>query len=356
MGVPVRRAAIVYHAEIADYDLGEGHPVRGDRFPRYVRLLKSLGLFDKGLRLVEPEAATREDLLLVHSQEYMDKVEKLAAENGMLAEDTPVNPGILRGVMRIVGAALEAGELAVRGDVQLAQGIGGGLHHAGRDWGEGFSVFNDVAICAKSLVDRRGLERVMIFDTDAHTGHGTMEIFYSDPRVLYLSSHQDPTALYPNTGFIDQIGEGKGRGYTVNVPLPVGADDDCMGRVLRRVFFPLVEQFRPQVLIRSGGADSHWRDEIGNLGLTYNGLWSIGRAVGEASERFGLPIVDLLCGGYEPGREEKGLYSIFAGELGFEPPYKDRIPKTRKKVGVLEATDRTIDELSRKLSSYWNLK
>jgi acetoin utilization protein AcuC len=353
--MPLDSTALVYHGEIADYDFGQGHPVRGDRFPRYVKLLRSLGLFDRGLRLVEPEAATREDLLLVHSPEYIEKVERLATENGMLAEDTPLSPRIVRGVMRIVGAALRAGELVAGGEASLAQGVGGGLHHAGRDWGEGFCVYNDVAICAKSLVERHGLKRVMIFDSDAHTGHGTMEIFYTDPRVLYLSSHQDPTSLYPNTGFVDQIGEGEGKGYTVNVPLPIGANDACMRQVLDRVFRPLVEQFKPQVLIRSGGADPHWRDEIGNLGLTYSGLWSIGRAVGETSERLNIPVVDLLCGGYEPGREEKGLYSLFAGELGFEPPYTDKVPKSKQKAGVLEVTNRTVDKLSQVLSGYWNL-
>ena len=142
--------------------------------------------------------------------------------------------------------------MVVNGEASLVQAVGGGLHHAGRDFGEGFCVFNDVAVCAKALLERYGLKRVMIFDSDAHTGHGTMQIFYDEPRVLYLSSHQDPTNLYPNTGFVDQIGEGAGEGFTVNVPLPVGADDECMRLVLGRVFLPLLEQLKPEVLIRCG--------------------------------------------------------------------------------------------------------
>jgi len=352
----MKKPTVVYHGDIAYYDFGEGHPIRGDRFPQYLKLLKSKGLFKDGtLNLVEPDAATDEDLLLVHSTEYVSKVKQLADKNELLAEDTPLSPNILRGVMRIVGASLKAGELVVTGEASLAQGVGGGLHHAGRDFGEGFCVFNDVAVCAKALLERHGLERVMIFDSDAHTGHGTMQIFYDEPRVLYVSSHQDPTNLYPNTGFVDQIGEGAGKGYTANVPLPVGADDECMRLVLSRVFSPLLKQFKPEVLIRCGGADPHWRDEIGNLGLTYEGLWSIGKAVREASKAQGCGVVDLLCSGYAPGREEKVLYSIFAGELGFEPPYKDNKPKNKDATKLLEQTSNVIDALATKLSGYWDL-
>jgi acetoin utilization protein AcuC len=352
----VKSTPVVYHGDISYYDFGEGHPVRGNRFPRYMKLLKSKGLFSDGtLHLVEPGPATDEDLLLVHSAEYISKVKRLAEKNELLEVDTPLSPNILRGVMRIVGASLKAGEIIVNGKASLAQGVGGGLHHSGRDWGEGFCVFNDVAVCAKALIERHALERVMIFDSDAHTGHGTMQIFYDEPRVLYLSSHQDPTNLYPNTGFVDQIGEGAGKGYTVNVPLPVGADDECMRLVLSRVFRPLLDQFKPEVLIRCGGADPHWRDEIGNLGLTYEGLWSIGKAVREASKALGCGVVDLLCSGYAPGREEKVLYSIFAGELGYEPPYVDNKPKNKDATKLLEKTSNIIDVLAAKLSDYWDL-
>lgn len=352
----MKKTTIVYHGDISYYDFGEGHAVRGNRFPRYLRLLKSKGLFeDETLNLVEPEAATDEDLLLVHSAEYITKVKRLADDNGILAEDTPLSPNILKGVMRIVGASLKAGEIVVNGEANSAQGVGGGLHHAGRDFGEGYCVFNDVAVCAKALLERHGLKRVMIFDSDAHTGHGTMQIFYDEPRVLYLSSHQDPKKLYPYTGFVDQIGKGAGEGYTVNVPLPVGADDECMQLVLSRVFQPLLEQFKPEVLIRCGGADPHWRDEIGNLGLTYRGLWSIGKAVREASRAQGCGVIDLLCSGYAPGREEKVLYSIFAGELGFEIPYKDNKPKNKAAIKLRDKTSKVIDALTVKLSDYWDL-
>jgi len=350
------RISIVYHRGIADYDFGSDYPIRGKKFPLYLELLKSRGLLKRyRIEIVEPKAAVKEDLLLVHSEEYIDRVEKLAKERAYLSDDTPLTPAIVRAARLIVGAALKAGKLVAKGDVELAQGVGGGLHHAGRDYGGGFCIFNDVAACAMSLVERHGLERVLIFDTDAHAGNGTMDIFYEEPRVLYLSVHQDPRTLFPNTGFVHQIGRDRGEGYTVNVPLPPEADDGCMSLVLERVFKPLVRQFRPQVIIRSGGADPHFQDELADLGLTFRGLWSVGRAVVEAAERAGCGLVDLLCSGYNPGTEEQGLYALFSGELGIELELRESQALEPVDPRLLEKTGDVIDELAKILKPYWTL-
>jgi len=350
------KVAVIYHEEIAEYDFGEGYSLRGDRFPRYIRLLESEGVFKRpGVELVKPRAATDEDLKLIHPPEYIAKVKRIAEERGFLEDDTPLKPSIVGAVRFIVGAALRAGELVATGKAGLAQGVGGGLHHAGRDYGGGWCVFNDVAICAQALLDRHGLERVLIFDTDAHTGNGTMDIFYEEPRVLYLSIHQDPRTLYPNTGFTDQLGSGAGRGYTVNVPLPPEAGDACIRLVLDRVFRPIVTQFKPQVIIRNGGADPHHLDELAELALTYDGLWSIGRSVVEAASEVGCGVVDLLCGGYAPGLEEKGLYALFSGELGQRLGYGEDAPPSPPP-DVLDKTRSVIDELGENLRDYWDIE
>jgi acetoin utilization protein AcuC len=165
----------------------------------------------------------------------------------------PIKPSIIKAVKLIVGAALKAGDLVAQEKVRIAQGVGGGLHHSGRDYGEVWCVFNDVAICAEAMVARHKKSRVLILDTDAHAGNGTMDVFYEDPKILYMTIHQDPMTLYPNTGFIEQIGRGEGEGYTVNIPLPKEADDECYGLVLERVFRPIARQFKPEVIIRNGG-------------------------------------------------------------------------------------------------------
>ena len=349
--------AIVYHEGIAEYDFGEEYSLRGDRFPRYIHLLDSEGVLNRqGIEILTPEPATDDDLGLVHTTEYINRVKEIAEARGYLSDDTPITPKIVNAVRLIVGAGLMAGEAVAKRGYAMAQGVGGGLHHAGRDYGEAWCVFNDVAVCARAMTERHGLKRVLIFDTDAHAGNGTMDIFYTDPRVLYLTVHQDPMTLYPNTGFPEQIGEGDGRGYTINVPLPRRADDTCMALVLERVFKPVARQFKPQVIIRNGGADPHYQDELAELGLTYKGLWSIGKAVTEAAEEVNCGVVDLLCGGYSPGREEKGLYSIFSGEYGLPLTQKEDEPNPSHDLTLLTKTENVINQLRDLIADYWEIE
>jgi acetoin utilization protein AcuC len=353
----VDKFTIVYDEGISEYDFGEDYSLRGDRFPRYLQLLRSEGILDRpDIELIRPGAASDDDLALVHTRDYIKRVNDIAEARGYLSDDTPLKPQLVKAVRLIVGAALAAGEEVVEKRVKMAQGVGGGLHHAGRDYGEAWCVFNDVAICASALIERHSLDRVLIFDTDAHTGNGTMDIFYDDPKVLYLSIHQDPDTIYPNTGYITQIGRGEGKGYTVNVPLPKEADDACMGLVLERVFKPIANQFNPQVIIRNGGADPHYQDELADLGLTYKGLWSIGRAVSEASTHLGCGVVDLVCGGYNPGFEERGLYALLSGSIGKPLTYVEEGEQPTRDESVLEMTKGVINRLSDVLAPYWDIE
>ena len=349
------RVAIVYHSGVAEYDFGPEHPFRGDRFPRFMRLLEAHGLLSRPeVQLVEPKAAGDADLRLIHSDGYIRLVERLAERHAPLSGDTPMTPAVAQAARLIVGTALKAGELLSKG-FRVAEGVGGGLHHAGRDYGGGFCVFNDVAVSARALLERRGLERVLIFDSDAHAGNGTMDIFYEDPRVLYISVHQDPRTIYPGTGFIDQIGRSPGEGYTVNVPLPPGAGDKCMGLVLEQVFKPLARAFRPQAIIRNGGSDPHFRDGLASLGLTFKGLRSIGEAVSDAASIAGCGVVDLCCSGYNPETVAEGWLSLFSGLIGVEVDLVERPPTRRGYPRLIGATEKIIDTLAERLSGYWDL-
>jgi acetoin utilization protein AcuC len=352
----VDKVSIVYDKGIAEYDFGEEYSLRGDRFPRYLQLLRSEKVLDNPkIRLVSPDPATDDDLALVHSRNYIERVKEIAERREYLSDDTPLKPQIVRAVRLIVGAALRAGEEVVREQADMSQGVGGGLHHAGKDYGDAWCVFNDVAVCARAMTERHKLNRVLIFDTDAHTGNGTMDIFYRDPRVLYLSMHQDPATIYPHTGYVKQIGEGEGEGYTVNVPLPKEADDSCVELVLERVFRPIVRQFRPQVIIRNGGADPHYQDELAELALTYKGLWLIGRKVSDTAKEIGCGVVDLVCGGYNPGHEEWGLYALLSGSIGKPLTFSERGRKPKHDESVLGKTSEIVKELGEVLSPYWKI-
>ena len=204
--------AIIYNEDIVLYDFGRGHPFRGQRFIDYMSILKEKGLLkDPLVKIIGSEKANYSDLLLVHSKEYIDDVAVRAQTSTPLTKDTSLNPAIVKGAQAIVGSSLKAAELVADGVVKLAEGIGGGLHHAGKTYGGGFCVYNDVAIYAQALLERHRLERVLIFDTDVHAGNGTMDIFYENPKVLFISVHQDPRTLYPGKGFIDDIAEARAR-------------------------------------------------------------------------------------------------------------------------------------------------
>ena len=350
----MKPTVIIYHEGIAKYDFGPGHHFRGDRFPRYIRLLEEKGVIHRpGVQLQEPRPAGREDLLMVHSEAYLEHVDRVAAHHGMLSPDTPLTPSNVEAARLIVGGALRAAELVSEKPL-IAEAVGGGLHHAGRDYGGGFCIFNDVAVCAQALLDCHGLGRVLVFDTDAHAGNGTMDIFYKDPRVLFISVHQDPRTMYPGTGFTDQTGSGPGEGYTVNMPLPPGAGDQCMGLVLDRVFKPLVEQFRPQAIIRNGGPDPHYRDGLARLGLTYGGFWNIGSRVVEAADQFNCGVINMSCSGYNPATVANGMYALLAGLLGIEldPGEQERAHPDHS---LYRETEKMIHGLSETLGNYWDI-
>ena len=129
-----------------------------------------------------------------------------------------------------------------------------------------------------------------------------------------------------------------------------------MAMVIERVFKPIVKQFKPQVIIRNGGADPHYQDELAELGLSYGGLWSIGRAVAKAAEEANCGLVDLLCGGYSKGREEKGLYALFSGEYGLPQTQKEDVSPPSFDPLVLPRTDAIINQLSNLLADYWEIE
>ncbi len=310
------RVALVYHPDILALDFGEDHPLRGDRYSDFLALFRSLGLDrDPRFEVVSCGSALLEDLLLVHSIEYIKQVDEVARQGGFLSIDTPINPAVVRGAMLAVGGALEAGRRVVEGLNRHAVCFGG-FHHAGRDYGSGFCVFNDVAILARALVRRHGVKRVMIIDTDAHAGDGTQELLASEPEVLKITLHQDPTTIYPGRGFPHQIGEGRGRGFVVNIPLPVGSGLAQYGRCFERIIQPLAQEFAPEVVIRNGGSDPHFADQLTSLDLTAADFRALGAMVRRAA--LGAPMVDMYGSGYNPAVLPACWMSMLSGTTGID--------------------------------------
>jgi acetoin utilization protein AcuC len=350
----LNKIGIVYSEEINNYDFGYGHPFRGTRFHEYMQLIRKNRILENpSIFLTSSDPASNEDLELAHSTKYIEEVVNQAKMGLSLSPDTPLTPSIVEAARYIVGGGLKAASLVFDG-YWLVDVVGGGLHHAGRDYGGGFCVFNDVAICTLSLLQRPNINKVLILDTDVHAGNGTMDIFNSEPRVLFIDIHQDPSTIYPGRGFLDEIGKNLGKGYTINVPIPPGAGDQEFQYVLNRVFRPLVEQFEPQVIIRNGGSDPHFADLLGSLKVTYNGFHSIGKSVRLAAAGVEAPIINMSCSGYNPYTVAEGMYAILTGIIGLELDVEEIFSPNYMRRQI-ETVKKTIEELALNLKDYWSI-
>ncbi len=321
-------------------------------------LLKAAGLGDRldvrGLR-----HATHDELLLAHDESYLDYVEHLADVGGNLTLDTPVNRDVMDIQSLIAGSGLDAAKLLVEGEVSIAHTFGG-FHHAGRNYGEGFCLYNDVAIVAKALHQNHGVEKVLIIDTDAHQGNGTMDIFWESQQVLFISIHQDPRTLYPGRGFAHEVGAGVGRGYTVNVPMPPYAGFGHYERAMDEIVVPVSRAFEPDIVIRNGGSDPYVGDELTLLSLDYDGLAMLGREVREISDQTCGKLLDMMVSGYGPS-VIYGWLALFCGVEKLDIDYKAHSPPEYKgsrgfPENVLdEMLDETIEDVKKYLEPHWDL-
>ncbi len=310
----VARVTVVYHPDLLSLDFGEGHPLRSDRYSNFLSLFSRLGLgADPRFETAGCQAASHEDLLLAHTRGYVLEVGNVAQRRGHLSMDTPISPEIVQGSMLAVGGALEAGRRVATGAARHVACFGG-FHHAGPDYGGGFCVFNDVAILARALVQRHGKKRVMVIDTDAHAADGTEDILASDPTVLKVSMHQDPTTIFPGKCFATDIGSGDGSGFTANIPLPLMSELDEYQRVFQEIVLPLAREFRPEVIIRNGGSDPHFADELTQLGLAVADFKWLGMMVHEATQ--GAPLVDIYGSGYNPKVLPSCWMALLSGTSG----------------------------------------
>jgi len=342
----------VYNPKIQEYYFGRDHPFSQDRYSDFLTLLKDQG-YQQYFSFISSASAQQEDILSIHTPKYIKKLITLEGK-GSLTPDTPLPAGIIDAGRLLVGHGLKAMDL-VMNNTPLALTFGG-THHAGRDYGGGFCLFNDVAIIAQRLIDFYDIERILILDTDAHHGNGTQEIFYDSKRVLYISVHQDPRRLYPGTGFVDEIGRGKGLGYTVNIPLLPFSGDESYDEVFREIVFPVVDQFDPQVVIRNGGSDVHYLDELTHLGVTFQGLYGIGDNVRILSSRCNR-LIDLTLSGYNRDVLPYAWLSLVCGVCNLEMP---QIPlgfeglKKTDNTGMLVATRGVIAQLKKIIGRYWD--
>lgn len=298
------KSVFIYDSSLGQHVLRQDHPMRPLRLQYTHDLLVAYGAFEDPSQVVAPRLATEAELASFHTQEYIEAVQSfsrgegqqdLARFNFSTMGDNPVFPGMYQAAALSTGASMVAAELVARDEVKTAFNISGGLHHAAAGHASGFCVFNDPVIAINHLLGQ-GM-KVAYVDIDAHHGDGVQAAFYDTDQVLTISTHESGQFLFPGTGFADEIGSGKGRGYAVNVPLFPYTGDDIYLWAFGEVVIPLVKAFQPDVLVTQLGIDTHFKDPITHLRLTSR---AFSRAVQDFAD-LELPWVALGGGGYDLG-------------------------------------------------------
>jgi len=294
-----------------------GHPERPERL-HAARAAIARADFDLRRTDLATRSATNDELARVHDPAYLDQLGQAAGQVGYFDEDT------FYSAQSVAAARAGAGAAIVITDALLDRRADFGLallrppgHHARPSGAMGFCLLNNVAVAA-AHARARGVERVAIVDFDVHHGNGTQEMFYDDPSVLFVSLHQSP--LYPGTGAASETGTGDGRGFTVNVPLSPGAGDVVYGAAIERIVAPVLESYRPGLLLFSAGFDAHRRDPLAQMELTDDGFRAIVQRTLGALEP-GLAVGFVLEGGYDLRGLGGSLAAVLAG-LGDGPVQK----------------------------------
>ena len=292
------KAALIWDRSFTTYQFKPDHPFNPRRLELTVSLIEAMGLVDGDrCRFVAPRVATYEELLSVHSTEFIEAVRRLsdpgadrtdALRWGLGSDDNPIFPGMHEATARVVGGTLTAAELVMSGEVDRAFAIAGGLHHAHRDRASGFCIYSDLAVAIHWIRKRHGA-RVLYIDYDAHHGDGVQGIFYGDPNVLTLSLHESGRYLFPGTGFVDELGDGDGYGYSLNVPMEPQTEDDSWIGIYSELLPEVAAAFRPEIIVLQSGVDAHVLDPLSHLRCTTR--------LFEESVRITAEVANEYCGG-----------------------------------------------------------
>ena len=285
------------------FDFGPDHPFKPERATKTFDLCTRYGVMNHPwMTVLDPEPLDPDLLTLFHEPAYLELLEEAGRgevriemlERGLGTQDTPLIRGIYEWSLRAAGGTHATMLSIVNGDALAAFNPLGGFHHAMPGHAEGFCYLNDVVIAIRDALQIKPM-KIAYVDLDAHHGNGVQQAFYRDPRVLFISVHETGRTLYPWSGNETETGEGKGKGFTVNVPLEPGTDDDVYGFVLDAVVFPLLKAFSPELIVAELGADILVSDPLTHLKMTNNAYQSAVKGLMDICPR----ILALGGGGYD---------------------------------------------------------
>lgn len=376
-----RKSAFIYSFELEKFHYPPEHPFNTIRARRTREILNSMGLLSGDGRMeVAPIPAERVVLKKFHSARYLHAL-KNASEGrwdneafymGIGTSDCPVFEGLYEYALLACGATLVAAKLILEGEADAAFNPSGGYHHAGPEKASGFCYINDVALACTVLAEAG--KKVLYLDVDVHHGDGVAYAFYDRSDVMTISFHQDPRTLFPGTGFADEIGTGAGKGYCVNVPLPIGTYDQAYMKAFEAIVPPLASAYKPDVIVFELGADALAGDPLANLRLTNN----VYAEIIEQLLGFGKPILmtggggynldntvrawalawSVLCGADSGDNQNPALGGVMLGSTDWQGGLRDRTlaVSNQQRDAVVSALEATIKAVKANVFSIHGLR
>lgn len=329
----LQSARVVYGSAASIGHAQEGHPESNERVPAILRALEDANLTPRArgpevMELTGVRPARASQVAAVHTPAYvrgLEKVMERAADEGLIYVDgsgpTFATPTTYTDCLQAAGTGLAVVDCVVAASEAYGKAPAGFAlvrppgHHAVAAGPMGFCLVDHIAVAARHCQLRHGLQRVLIVDFDVHHGNGTNDIFFHDPDVLFLSTHQKGS--YPGTGRMEEVGEGPGEGYTINLPLPGGAGDAAMAATMEHVIAPAALRFRPDVILVSAGYDAHYEDPLAGLQFTTGTYYRLTKGIQELAQQLCQGrVVFFLEGGYNLRSLSNSVADSFRALLG----------------------------------------
>jgi acetoin utilization deacetylase AcuC-like enzyme len=308
------------HPACLEHDPRAHMPEHPDTPERLLVIERALAAHDwAGWSRREAPPAQDSQLELIHSARHLRQIRELSlAGGGAIDPDTVVGEPSPRAALHAAGGACEMARALMAGEATLGFcAVRPPGHHAEPDRAMGFCLFNNVALAAEFAIRELGARRVFILDWDVHHGNGTAEAFRTRPDVLFASIHQ--SGIYPGSGPLSDVGSGPGEGYTINLPVPAGSEEDLWLSLIEHIVLPAAQAFEPELVLISAGFDAHRRDPLGGCRLESASFAQLARHVRDFAAQLDAPLGAVLEGGYEPAALAQCVLETLTALGGDEP-------------------------------------